>query len=113
MNLYWVETEDHHEDWFVMAEDKRQAEEFFADYEGYELDYPTARLVCPLREGDHKVTHPSDDLLRSIGADVETIDGARAVKLLGEIFHEGGLQATIDVINSAGFSPLDEKGADE
>jgi len=42
--IYWVETPDHDEDWFVLAYDKRSAESFFVCSEGYDTGYATAKL---------------------------------------------------------------------
>jgi len=35
MNLYWVTTEDHAEDWFVLANSAEEAAIFHEDTEGY------------------------------------------------------------------------------
>ena len=37
MNIYWLESFDHCEDWFVAASDVEQAVEYFADYLGYDI----------------------------------------------------------------------------
>jgi len=37
MNIYWVESCDHCEDWFVAARDAEQAVQYFADYLGYDI----------------------------------------------------------------------------
>jgi len=34
MNLYWVTTEDHAEDWFVVANNAKEAATFHEDVEG-------------------------------------------------------------------------------
>lgn len=36
LKLYWVETPDHHEDWFVVARSPEEAQELFEDVEGYD-----------------------------------------------------------------------------
>ncbi len=36
LKLYWVETPDHHEDWFVIARTAKEARSFFEDVEGYD-----------------------------------------------------------------------------
>lgn len=41
LNLYWVTTDDHDQDWFVIAASRRAAEKWFEDYEGYD-QYPAA-----------------------------------------------------------------------
>lgn len=37
MNLYWVTTEDHAEDWFVLARNAKEAGTLHEDMEGYVL----------------------------------------------------------------------------
>lgn len=37
MNIYWVESCDHCEDWFVAAKDAEQALQYFANYLGYDI----------------------------------------------------------------------------
>lgn len=34
--LFWVTTEDHAEDWFVVADSQLNAEMFFDNFEGYD-----------------------------------------------------------------------------
>ena len=48
MELFWVESNDHCEDWFVNAPDGYEAEVFFADYMGYDLDNDqiTSTNIC-------------------------------------------------------------------
>jgi hypothetical protein len=36
VNLYWVTTDDHDEDWFILARTSRTAESYHIQYEGYE-----------------------------------------------------------------------------
>ena len=36
MNLYWVETDDHDEDWFIVAGSSEAAEKWFELAEGYD-----------------------------------------------------------------------------
>jgi hypothetical protein len=36
VNLYWVTTDDHDEDWFTLARTIRTAESYHIQYEGYE-----------------------------------------------------------------------------
>ncbi len=38
LRLYWVSTEDHDEDWFVLAPDGDAACRYFEDFEGYDRD---------------------------------------------------------------------------
>ena len=36
VDLYWVTTDDHDEDWFILAKTRRAAESYHIEYEGYE-----------------------------------------------------------------------------
>jgi predicted GIY-YIG superfamily endonuclease len=44
--IYWISTSDKHEDWFVVAVDQYVAEVFFAEQEGYPLDYISSEEIC-------------------------------------------------------------------
>jgi hypothetical protein len=45
VNLYWVTTEDHDEDWFILARTGRAAECYHIEYEGYEPGDARAELI--------------------------------------------------------------------
>lgn len=45
LRLYWVTTEDHDEDWFVLAPDGATACAFFEAYEGYDPDTAEEEFV--------------------------------------------------------------------
>lgn len=103
MDLYWVETDDHHEDWFVVANVPHEAEEFFESYEGYDEDTAVATLVCSLKgieleiESDSECgsNWASNELLISLGAEIQNHDEARVVRLLGNTYAEGMLESII------------------
>jgi hypothetical protein len=69
MNLYWCETADHEEDWFIVASAAREACQLHEEAEGYGPGDTRATLVCriprtlPARKG-----WPEHDLLRALGA---------------------------------------------
>jgi hypothetical protein len=46
MKLFWVTTDDHDEDWFIVAPDAAAAARFHEDAEGYDEGDATAELVC-------------------------------------------------------------------
>ena len=35
MKLFWITTDDHDEDWFVVASSSTEASQYFENYEGY------------------------------------------------------------------------------
>jgi hypothetical protein len=50
LKLYWCETEDHDEDWFVAAHDAHEARHFFSDNDGYPYTDVRARRVALVPE---------------------------------------------------------------
>ena len=90
--LYWVTTEDHGEDWFVVAPSEGEACVFHEDAEGYDRGDADSELVCRLPAAliKTKAGWPSDDVLRACGAEIVSAKGKpRIVKLDGRVFGEG------------------------
>ncbi len=114
MNLYWVETPDHHEDWFVAAEGPREAAEFHELNEGYEDNYATATLVLHIPQSvPAKVGWPSHDVLIACGARFLSAETPRVVRIAGKTYCEGMLeqqiqQLTDDVLEAEGLGRLNE-----
>ena len=52
MNIYWLDSLDHGEDWFVAADNAREAMAFFAGDMGYDViaDEVRAMEVCAVPE---------------------------------------------------------------
>ena len=95
LKLFWVETDDHDEDWFVVATTKAEATEFFEEYEGYDPQDATAREVMVLPEGcDDSIGWASEELLQACGAKFVSSE-PRVVLLSGETFVEGALEFAI------------------
>lgn len=44
--LYWVETIDHDEDWFIIAHNYKTAMKFHNDYEGYDYDIDSEDIIA-------------------------------------------------------------------
>lgn len=101
MNLYWVTTEDHHEDWFVLAKDPQNAEVFFEEYEGYDDDTAFALLVCTVNISEAGADWADHALLESLGAEIQEMDSGRVVQLLGETYAEGMLDGIIRQCDAA------------
>lgn len=94
MNLYWVTTKDHVEDWFVVASNHMEAETFFADFEGYGFEDAIAEFIMaiPAEIGvGPEARHPYDTLLKQLGGEYVR-SSPITVKLNGRIFQEGTLQ---------------------
>ncbi len=108
MKLYWVTTEDHDEDWFVVAGNARQAENFHEDYEGYDRGDAVAEKVLDIPENiDAEKGHPSTELLQELGATFLEEGPTRIVEINGRKYCEGMLEAMIMSLQDDQF---EEKG---
>ena len=69
VNLYWVTTDDHTEDWFVVANSAEEAAIFHEDAEGYARRDTTVEMVLEIPDRvAANAGWPSDDVLKSCGA---------------------------------------------
>ncbi len=48
LKLYWVTTPDHHEDWFIVAKNRKRAEIFHEQNEGYLPGDATAKEIVTI-----------------------------------------------------------------
>jgi hypothetical protein len=108
MKIYWVETEDHDEDWFIVAATSQEAEIFHEGAEGYDPGDARANLVVPIPESlDAETGWPSDELLEACGGKWLRRETPRVVEFGGRRFCEGLLEHEIcqlrdDVFESQG-----------
>jgi len=96
MKLYWVETDDRAEDWFVVARSKTGAARWHEKAEGYGRGDAVATLV--LRIPTHLEAPegwPSDQLLEGCGARFHRTETPRVVEIQGAQFVEGYLELEI------------------
>lgn len=113
--LYWCETPDHDEDWFVVAYCAADAAAFHEDVEGYDDGDADAQFVCVLPdavqvEADRRQGGwPSDDTLLARGAEFiphapmdggaelrrQLGSGARVVRINGRVFAEGDVLSNV------------------
>src|SRR5215510_2727201 len=114
MNLYWCETADHDEDWFVVASSAKEACRFHEQEEGYGTGDGRATLVCriPRTLSVHK-GWPSSDLLRALGAVFLSDSTPRVVQIRSTVYQEGGMDAVInrlsdDYAEAAGMGRLNK-----
>ncbi|WP_437796486.1 hypothetical protein [Sorangium sp. So ce693] len=121
--LYWCETDDHDEDWFVVARNADDAQAFHENMEGYDEEDAQAELVCVLplaeqaaaeKKGDH---WPSDETLLACGAEflvnvpqdganelrAAMGSGSRVVRINGRVYGEGDIVG--NVLRSQGRPP--------
>ena len=116
MKLFWVDSLDHSEDWFVVAKESSQARHFYAGEMGYDEidDEITALDVCgvpgfPDSEGPffadsdmiklcggELILYDNADLFDIVGKDIlQQLDGdTRIVKINNRIYVEGSVART-------------------
>ena len=109
MNLYWVTTEDHGEDWFVIASSSQEAASFHENVEGYDIGDATAELIMEIpADITTDTSWPSDDVLRSCGAEIVADEPARVVKIANRTFCEGLMESTIRTLDDDMFEAAGE-----
>ncbi|MFN2366465.1 MAG: hypothetical protein ABR523_08405 [Desulfurivibrionaceae bacterium] len=117
MKLYWASTEDHHEDWFIVAATAKKAAKLHEDLEGY--DPGDARveeiLTIPADLAPEESGWPSHELLLALGATFIGAEDSRVVEIGGKTFCEGLLAATInemadDLFEQMGQDRLNKTG---
>ena len=93
MNLYWVTTEDHDDDWFIIAHGPLEASTFHEDAEGYDPGDATAEWITEIPDGiEAEPGWPSDEVLLSCGAKFLREATPRVVEIAGRKFSEGMLE---------------------
>jgi hypothetical protein len=96
MNLYWVETADGAEDWFVVATSARRAARWHERAEGYDSGDAFATLVLRIpSERAAPEGWPSHELLLACGARFRRDETPQVVEIGGRRFIEGYLEAEI------------------
>ena len=110
MKLYWVATEDHDEDWFVVNSSSKKASRFHEKKEGYYPGDATAKKVLSIPLNLlAEPGWPSDELLLALGARFIQNDQTRVVEIVGRTFCEGMLEATLNEINDDIFEEIGQK----
>ncbi len=93
MHLYWVTTEDHDEDWFVVANDPIEAATFHENAEGYDAGEAAAEWFTEIPEGiGADIDWQPDDVLLSCGPKFIREDTPRVVEIAGSKHSEGMLE---------------------
>ena len=85
MKLYWCETEDHDEDWFIVARSAAAARRSHEDQEGYDRGDAWCSLVCALPDDrqDEREGWPSDELLKACGGKLQPMPASPGAKMMG------------------------------
>jgi len=100
MNLYWCETADHDEDWFIVAPSARGACRIHEDEEGYEHGDAKATLVCRIpKHLTPEVGWPYHALLKVLGAVFLSERTPRVVEIRSTVYQEGGMDAVINRVS--------------
>lgn len=110
LKLYWVMTDDHDEDWFIVAHSAAEARRIHEDEEGYDRGDAYCELVLnlpPDKQGE-SVGWPRPGLLEELGGEVsrtppdehealryEAGSGARVVKFGDRVFGEGDIVSNV------------------
>jgi hypothetical protein len=114
MKLYWVTTEDHHEDWFIVASTVEEASKFHEEEEGYNIGDASSQEILSIPDNiSAELGWPSDELLLSVGAVFIKNGDTRIVKINGQQYVEGMLEAVIrelddDIFESRGEERLNK-----
>ena len=111
LKLYWVETPDHHEDWFVIARTAKEARSFFEDVEGYDDHEARSHVIAQLPDALQCETGPlwtapevgpysapcwpSEEHLKACGGLYLMKGGSRVVQLGGRTYAEGLLEREV------------------
>ncbi len=110
MKLYWVTTEDHDEDWFIVAASLEAASKYHEDMEGYDPGDAKAEEILDIPENVPAETGwPSDELLIAVGANFLLNGQSRVVEIAGRKFCEGLLEATLNELNDDLFEEYGEE----
>ena len=87
MKLYWVTTEDHDEDWFIVAPSPTEASQYFENFEGYNPGDAKADEILDIPENVSVETGwPSEELLLEVGAKFLLNDQSRLDPILSKLW---------------------------
>jgi hypothetical protein len=96
LKLYWVTTDDHCEDWFVVARSPMAAARFHETAEGYNRGEARAEEIMPVPNDFHpEKGWPSDELIRDLGGVFVHEEYPRIVQINNKKYCEGMLEAVI------------------
>ncbi len=106
--LYWCETADHDEDWFIVAPTPAEACRYHVMAEGYADGDAWAEYVAlvPADAPDRKTGWPSDALLLACGAVIDRNVTPRVVRFGRRTYAEGMLESVTRSLDDDGFDAL-------
>lgn len=99
--LYWYETPDHTEDWFVVASSVDEAIEFVIEEEGFdeETDIPVEKIIDLPELAEGGAHWPEDETIIAAGGTFVRQETPRVVAINGRTFTEGGMQMLVDRVH--------------
>ena len=104
LKLYWAQTLDHCEDWFVVAADELEAERLHEQLEGYDPGDADAEEIIAIPDTlAAEPGWPSEELLTAIGAKFIKNGASRVVEIGGRTFCEGLLEETLRSLDDDQF----------
>jgi hypothetical protein len=106
LKLYWCWTDDHDEDWFVVAQSGARARRFHEHAEGYDAGAAGSRRVAVVPPELCKTGRsrwPSRRLLEACGATVERWETPRVVTIKGRRYVEGMLEHEVQRLTDDRF----------
>lgn len=108
LKLFWCMTEDHDEDWFMVAHSAREAAGLHEGNEGYDIGDAEVEYLMDLPVGirardDEDVGWPVDETLIACGAKfVQKVQGQpRVIKLNGRTFSEGAMDSVVEAVRAS------------
>lgn len=104
LQLYWVTTEDHCEDWFIIAAGENEAAELHENLEGYDAGDATAEWVLDIPEGiSAEKGWPPEETLTALGGYFHATGDIRVVEIAGRRFSEGLLESVLRTLDDDNF----------
>ena len=96
MKLYWVTTEDHCEDWFIVSHSAKAAERFHEVEEGYTTGEASAEEILTIPSDlNPESGWPTDELIHDLGGVFVSQEHPRIVQLNNRKYCEGLLEGII------------------
>ena len=100
MNLYWVTTPDHEEDWFIIADTPQEAATFHEDAEGYDVGDATAEQIMEVPSGVMADPGwPTHKVLEACGARIVVDGPTRVIRIGDRTFCEGLMESEIRALD--------------
>ena len=104
LKLYWVQTLDHCEDWFIVARNIKEAESIHEQSEGYDRGDAFAEKVIDIPNTlSAESGWPSEALLKALGARYLDSGATRVVEIGGRTFCEGLLEENLRSLDDDRF----------